>query len=126
MIFNFTSLKWIILTLIGTCNWILATLIKMTFSNIFKSRIIFLAIFTGVWSLWTFWVSNEATLIPISTAMLRLNLHKPTPSYLLLWRRILVQVLFKISKLPLPLAAQLFLETINISSFKLPLKPMTL
>ena len=125
MVFYLLPFKRSLLTFVGTCDWKFVALVVVIFSHIFKCGFIFTAVFTGVRSLWTcplLMCSDMATLEPLPTPMLALYLHKLTPSQLVLWRWISIQVLFILSKFPLPFTTILFLRAPHLLFFQISLQ----
>ena len=125
MVFYHLPFKRSLSTFVGACDWKLLALMVVMFSHIFKSGFIFMTVFTGVRSLMTYpllMCSDMATLEALPTPMLALYFHKLTPNQPVLWRWISIQVLFILSKFPLPITASLFRSAPNLQFFQRPLQ----
>ena len=125
MVFYLLSFKRNILTFVGAYDWKLVASTVVIFSHILKSGFIFTAVFTGVRSLLTHLLlmySDMVMLEPLPTPMLTLYLHKLTPSQLVLWRWISIQVLFILSKFPLPITTFLLFRAPHLLFFQISLQ----
>ena len=127
MTIQFLSLEWIISTFIRAGDWETFAIRIVVACDVFIRGIIFMAVLTGVRSLWAFLVvvsSHVTTLDPLTTIVSTFHFYKRTPSQVSFFRWIFIQMLFKLSKFTLPLTAVLIVGTPNFQLFKRSFEPV--